>query len=232
MPGYYLHFAACGGDLLKNRSFVCGVEAPDILKKHLRMCRGDSQKARAMYDALRTGDMPDYSELEARVSQTEKYGSTDGLHYGKSSCTNVRAFWNGLSEIQKNTSFYKGYAWHLLTDAIMYGRLDIDARFRKVLMQKNVIKDNYEYARAHEVEVLHTDWDKTNSLVRATYPEVHLTDEVEALGVVGFIDGGNLTYVDWPLLKETIDYLRTFDPLNDDMNVIIETVLGNICVGR
>ena len=109
----------------------------------------------------------------------------------------------------------------------MYGRLDIDAKFRKVLMQKNVIKDNYEYARAHEVEVLHTDWDKTNSLVRATYPEVHLTDEVEALGVVGFIDGGNLTYVDWPLLKETIDYLRTFNPLNDDMNVIIETVLGN-----
>ena len=64
MPGYYLHFAACGGDLLKNRSFVCGVEAPDILKKHLKICDGNLKKARAMYDAMRTGDMPDYSEFE------------------------------------------------------------------------------------------------------------------------------------------------------------------------
>ena len=35
MPGYYLHLAACKESSLENRSFVLGVEAPDMLKKHV-----------------------------------------------------------------------------------------------------------------------------------------------------------------------------------------------------
>lgn len=35
-------------------------------------------------------------------------------------------------------------------------------------------------------------------------------------------------YVDRPLLKETIDYLRTFNPISGDMDNIIESVLKNI----
>ena len=221
MPGYYLHLAACGGKLLENRSFVLGVEAPDILKKHLKMFGGNIVKARAKYDSLRTEDMPDYSDFEVRVQQKEVRGSLDGMHYGKSSSTNVRAFWNGISEAQKNTAFYRGYAWHLLTDAIMYAKLDIDTRFAKVLGDK--LYD--EELRWKEVEKLHLDWDKTNTLVRTTYPEVALTPEVEELNVVSF-ETGELVYVDWNILKESIDFLRTFDPLNGDMEEIMEVVLN------
>ena len=220
MPGYYLHLAACGGELIKNRSFVLGVEAPDILKKHLKDAGDDIVKARAKYDSLRTGDMPDYSDFETRVQQKEVRGKLEGMHYGKSSSTNVRAFWSQLSGEQRNTSFYRGYAWHLLTDAIMYAKLDIDARFSKVLGDK--LYD--EELRWKEVEKLHLDWDKTNTLVRDTYPEVVLTPEVEELNVVGFEDG-ELIYVDWHILKQTIDFLRTFDPLSGDMDAIIEEIL-------
>lgn len=220
MPGYYLHLAACGGNLLKNRSFVLGVEAPDILKKHLKDAGGDIKKARSKYDSLCTGDMPDYSDFEVRVQQKEVRGKLDGMHYGKSSSTNVRAFWSQLSVEQRNASFYRGYAWHLLTDTIMYAKLDIDARFAKVLGDK--LYD--EELRWKEVEKLHLDWDKTNTLVRMTYPDVTLTPEVEELNVVGF-EEGELVYVDWHILKETIDFLRTFDPLCGDMDAIIEEIL-------
>ena len=124
--------------------------------------------------------------------------------------------------------FYKGYAWHLLTDAIMYGRLDINARFNKVLNARNVSAEEWAVERAKEVEILHDDWDKTNARVRAAYPEVKLTPEVEELNMVQFIEDGELTYVEWGLLKSTIDYLRSFDPLVENMDVIIETILCNI----
>lgn len=226
MPGYYLHLAACGGHALENRSFVLGVEAPDILKKHVKVC-GGIDGARAKYESLRTDDAPDYHELEARVQQKERYGSTDGLHYGLSSSPDVKAFWNGLSEHQKSNPFYRGYAWHLLTDAIMYGRLNIDAKFQKFL-EANQGVPNIEELQKGEVKKLHADWDKTNARVRDTYPEVSLPDEVKELGVVHFITEGELVYVDWALLKDTIEYLRTFDPMNGDMDVIIETVMNSI----
>lgn len=226
MPGYYLHLAACGGQALKNRSFVLGVETPDILKKHVKVC-GGIDGARAKYKSIRTDDAPDYQELEARVQQKERYGSTDGLHYGLSSSPNVKAFWDGLSEHQKRNPFYRGYAWHLLTDAIMYGRLNIDAKFQKFL-EANQGAPNIEELKKGEVKKLHADWDKTNARVRDAYPEVSLPDEVKELGVVQFITEGELVYVDWDLLKDTIKYLRTFDPMNGDMDVIIETVMNSI----
>ena len=226
MPGYYLHLAACGGNSLKNRSFVLGVEAPDILKKHVKFCGGIEQ-ARAKYNSLRTSEMPEYSELLPRILQKETANSNEGLHYGLSSNPDIRACWSGLSETQKANPFYKGYVWHLLTDAIMYGRLNIDAKFQKCF-DENQGKTNIEELMKEQVKTLHSDWDKTNALVRDTYPEVSLPDEVKELGVVKFINDGELVYVNWPLLKETIDYLRTFNPLGGDMDNIIESVLNNI----
>ena len=226
MPGYYLHFAACGGKSLENRSFVLGVEAPDILKKHLKVC-GGIEAARAKYESIRTDDAPEYHEFEIRVQQKETHGSTDGLHYGRSSSPDIKAFWYGLSENQKNNPFYRGYAWHLLTDAIMYGRLDIDAKFQKFL-EENQGLDNIDELRKVEVKKLHTDWDKTNACVREAYPEISLPEEVKELGVVQYITEGELVYVDWRVLKDTIKYLRSFDPINGDMAAIIETVLSNI----
>ena len=226
MPGYYLHFAACGGDSLKNRSFVLGVEAPDILKKHVKVC-GGIEAAHAKYDSLRANEMPEYSELQSRILQKERADSNEGLHYGLSSKPDIMACWSGLSEKQKTNPFYRGYVWHLLTDAIMYGRLNIDAKFMKVL-QENEGNPNLEEVKMQERRKLHADWDKTNALVRDTYPEITLPEEVQELGVVQFIEKGDLVYVDWHILKDTIEYLRTFDPLYGNMNSIIKDVLGSI----
>lgn len=225
MPGYYIHLAACGGDSLENRSFVLGVEAPDILKKHVKVC-GGINAAHAKYDELRTDEMPEYSALQPRIQQKEKVNSNDGLHYGLSSQPDVKACWYGLSNEQKANPFYRGYVWHLLTDAIMYRRLNIDAKFVKV-MKENQNYQNIEEFWEREHKKLHRDWDKINALVRDTYPEVSLTDEVKELGVVQFVTDGELVYVDWTLIKEIIDYLRTFDPLNGNMESIIDNVLNS-----
>lgn len=223
MPGYYIHLASCGGDLLKNRTFVLGVEAPDILKKHVKFC-GGIDEARVKYDSLRTQEMPDYDELKPRIQQRESAKNNEGLHYGLSSKPDVIACWNGISE--KSNPFYRGYVWHLLTDAIIYGRLNIDAKFEKV-MKENTDPD-VENFKMKEVKKLHADWDKTNARVRDEYPDIILPQEVKELGVVKFIDEGELDYVDWPLLKATIDYLRSFNPLQGDMDDIIIKVLKNI----
>ena len=226
MPGYYIHLATCDEETLKNRSFVLGVEAPDILKKHLKVY-GGVKGARSKYETLRTVDMPDYHELEIRIQQKERHGSSDGLHYGPSSSPDVKAFWNALSEEQKNNPFYKGYAWHLLTDAILYARLNIDAKFEKFL-EANQRNPNIEELRKNEVKKLHLDWDKTNACIRDTYVGVFLPDEIQELAIVQFVSDGELVYVDWNVVENTINYMRTFDPLNGKMDEIIETVMSNI----
>ena len=165
--------------------------------------------------------MPDYSELETRIQQKETINSTTGLHYGVSSNPDIYECWNSLSETQKNNPFWRGYIWHLLTDKFIYSKLDIDAKFQKIL-------DNNKNATNMKTEVkkLHTDWDKTNAKVRDTYPEICLPDEVKELGVVQFIEEGNLFYIDWTVLKEAIEFLRNFNPLSTDMDYIIKTVLN------
>ena len=85
-----------------------------------------------------------------------------------------------------------------------------------------------EELKKAEVKKLHSDWDKINASVCETYPEVFLPDEVKELDVVKFITEGDLFYVEWPLLKDTINYLRMFDPLKGNMDDIIEDVLSNI----
>lgn len=227
MPGYYLHFAACNKETLKNRTFVLGVEAPDILKKHVKFY-GGIREANIKYDSIRTSEMPQYSELQERIMQKETAYNNDGLHYGLSSNPDVKAFWSSLSEEQKKNPFYRGYVWHLLTDAIMYKRLKIDEKFQNVLKKNQDDNLNIEEIKKIEVKKLHADWDKTNAKVRDTYPNISLTDEVKELGVVKFIDEGNLDYVDWPTLKEIIDYLRTFDPIKGDMEKMIEDVLNYV----
>lgn len=225
MPGYLIHLASTKAEALNNRSFVLGVEAPDLLKKHLKVC-GGIEGARAKYEKLRTSDMPEYSELEARVQQKEKLNSTEGLHYGFSSSPDIKACWNSFSDEQKKNPFYRGYIWHLLTDAIIYGRLNFENKFQKVL-EENQGRQNIEELQKIEVKKLHSDWDKTNSRVHNTYPEVSLPEEIQELNVVQFSEGDTV-YVDWPLLKGTIDYLRTFDPLNDNMEDIIDNIIDNI----
>lgn len=96
------------------------------------------------------------------------------------------------------------------------------------VLQENQGNPNLEEVKMRERKKLHADWDKTNALVRDTYPEITLPEEVKELGVVQFIEEGDLVYVDWHILKDTIEYLRTFDPLYGNMNSIIKDVLGSI----
>ena len=127
--------------------------------------------------------------------------------------------------MKKANPFYRGYVWHLLTDKLIYSKLNIDEKFHNVLEKKEHV--DIDELRKEEVKKLHSDWDKTNALVRDTYPEVALTDEVKELGVVQFASG-ELVYVSWEVLKDTIEYLRSFNPINGDMDFIIEEVLNNI----
>ena len=74
---------------------------------------------------------------------------------------------------------------------------------------------------------MHDDWDRTNAYVRDTYPEVLLTDEIKELNLVKFVKEKTI-FIDWNVLKENIDYLRGFDPLNGNMDDIIEEILNQI----
>ncbi len=198
MPGYYIHLAACGGNSLENRSFVIGVEAPDMLKKYVKLY---GEQAGAKYDTIKTVEMPNYSELETFILQKSS------THFGVSSNPDVLAYWETLNKKQKSEAFYKGYAWHLLTDMYIYRRLS------KEYGEKSLDKNE-----------LHNDWNKINALVRDEY-HISLTPEVLELGVVKFVEGIPVI-VDWATIKSSIDYLRTFNPLGN-MKCIMEEIINN-----
>ncbi len=225
MPGYYIHFAACTPKARENLSFLRGIEAPDILKKHFRMygISGACEK----YNSLKTPDMPDYKILEERIKQKEKIGSTDGLHYGVSSQPDVLTFWQSLSNQEKANPFYKGYLWHLITDEMVYALLDIDKKFEQVMRQTPKDVDIDELRKA-ETKKLHSDWDRLNACVRDRYPDVILSSEVLELGVVNFIEDKQFSYVDPFAVYKGIDYLRSFNPLEADENIIKVILEHNI----
>ena len=215
MPGYLLHYAVVKPELLNNRSFMLGVETPDILKKHIKLYGVD--EARKKYNCLKTPEMPDYDRLEKRALQPESPNSTEGLHYGVSSNPNIQECWNELTDEEKNNPFFRGYVWHILTDYIMYKRLDIDKKFAESF---TAFKDkpNFEEIRKKAVDDLHQDWDKINFRVKATYPEIVLPREIIDLNVIKYIDDDNLVYISWPVLESVINLLRTFDPLHSKIS--------------
>lgn len=220
MPGYMIHLSVCNEEVRGNRAFILGVEAPDLLKKYLKQygIEGVEEK----YNSLWVDDMPNFSELKERVCQKESKDSNLGLHYGVSSSPDIVAFYSGLSEEQKNSSFYKGYLWHLITDKIMYSKLNLEEKFNQRLSEyKGCDKSSYEHL---ELEKLHSDWDKTNYLIQEMY-RVELTPEVVELNVVGFINDSNLCYIDWEIVKNVIDSLRRINPLRADMLGLIDMTI-------
>ncbi len=223
MPGYYIHLAASNPLARKNRSFVCGVEVPDLLKNYLKS--SGISGAKEKYNVIKTSNMPDFSYFELRIQQKEKSGSNDGLHYGLSSNPDIICFWNSLTDEQKKNPFYIGYLWHLLTDLLMYKCLDIDKKFSE-FMSKHTGDENLSKLQKQEVNKLHTDWNKTNAKIREKYPDVILPPEVEELGIVKFINDNQIDYVDWDIIKSLTDYMRLFNPLNEDVNMIIETIIN------
>lgn len=213
MPGYYIHYAACRPEARENLTFLRGVEAPDILKKHFKMYGEDG--ARQKYNSMKTSEMPEYDILLKRITQKERIGSLDGLHYGVSSQPGVWEFWKNLSKENRTNAFYKGYFWHLLTDLFVYNQLDINEKFQRVIEQ-NKDKVDFDSLRASETQKLHDDWDRLNARVRDNYSDVVLSPEVVELGVVKFIEGGKFVYVDPQKVFRAISTLRKFDPLTTE----------------
>ena len=226
MPGYILHYAACRTELLENREFQLGVEAPDLLKKHFKMF--GIEKAKEKYERIKTLKSPEYARLEKKVLEQEDNKKRTGLHYGWSSNPDIWKFWRELSSEEKNNPFFRGYLWHLITDLVFYARLDIDRKIKEPLKRK---KDdpNFKELQKEAIKNLHTDWDIINKKITDLYPEIKLTKEVEELKVVGFNSTGTLSYVEWDIVEETIEYLRKFNPLNaseTEMEEIIRKIIN------
>ena len=64
MPGYYAHLATVNPVVSKNRSFIYGVEMPDLLKKYYKL--GGLIYAEEKYNLLHIKDMPFFSFFEER----------------------------------------------------------------------------------------------------------------------------------------------------------------------
>lgn len=223
MGGYKFHIATTSNTRVA--AFINGLFAPDLLKKWYKLygIEGTLEK----YNLIWTEGMPDFEELRERIMQDEVHGQPFGMHYGKSSLPDFNAFWNGLTETQKNMMFYRGYAWHLLGDMLMYKRLDIDTKM-KAFYDANCGREDFKELFAKEKKKLHSDWDKTNSLINATYSNSGLPEWIIELGVVNYLPAEDLQYVDWSVLKSVIDYMRSFDPISGDMEELIQTVLCEI----
>ena len=97
-----------------------------------------------------------------------------------------------------------------------------------MLFRSTVYKDapDLEEIKRREVKKLHADWDGINERIRNAYPDVIFPQEIQELDVVKFIEKHPLDYVDWEALKQTIDFLRTFDPLKGNMEEIIRQVMA------
>lgn len=205
MPGYYVHLASTNQVARRNSSFLKGVEMPDLLKTYLK--RYGLVKARKRYNDLKTPDMPDFSFFERRVQEKDN-DEENGMHYGSSAKPNFHLFWDSLTEEEKNSPFYRGYLWHLLTDYYAYQTLDL---FSDI-----------------DINLLHDDWDRINVYIKSFYPDVELPLEVKNLGLVRFNDDNMFNYVDPTHISEIIDYLKTFDMLNDNPDIIMDEIMNKV----
>ena len=52
-----------------------------------------------------------------------------------------------------------------------------------------------------------------------------MTPEVLELDLVKFINDDELTYVDWNIIKTITDYMRTINPLNQEIDKIIDEIM-------
>ena len=208
-----MHFASCNPKCLKNRSFVCGVETPDLLKKYYSLYGINGTKEK--YNEIKQVDMPKFDVFEERIVQKENKDKKIGMHYGVSSNPDIYLFWNSLSHEEKKNPFYIGYLWHLITDLYMYKNLDI----KNKLSKRGIIFD---------LDILHRDWDKTNSKIRDAYNNVKLPKEIKDLNIVGFIDNEDTNYIKWDELKKLIDNLRKYNPLENNIDDIIKILTKKV----
>ena len=220
MPGYLVHFASCFPTSLKQPDFRIGVEAPDLLSfyyKHYGL-----EGARKKWEKLLVPGVPHFDRFASRLKDIPLRGLAYGLHYGPSSSPEVRTFWSSLSESEQDSAFWKGYLWHLFTDKVFYQRLNIETLLSVHISSASNVKE----AMKREIEILHHDWDTTNSLIQKLYP-ISLPPEVKELDVVHFSDSSDTKYISKFILLTTIEYLRAFDPLSNDIMDTIQLILNS-----
>lgn len=202
MPGYLVHLACCNPVIL--RHFVpirIGIEAPDLLRAY---SQSFGKIACDQWEQISVPSIPPYKRLEGLITQE------GGTHFGKSNSPNIQRFINSLDPSERDSPFWRGYLWHLITDAVFYKRLNI-----ATLMSVKVdpYSSNREEVFKREREELHKDWDRTNSLVESLY-HVRIPDEVRNLNLVKF-SYEEPRYVNREVIKSTIDSLRVLNPLAD-----------------
>ena len=206
MPGYLVHLACCNPVIL--RHFVpirIGIEAPDLLRAY--NSRFGIEGAEEKWNQIRT-HVPDIPNFECMKPLLLQEG---GTHFGKSSDPDIKRFWNSLSKSDKETYFWRGYLWHLLTDAVFYQRLN----FRTLMSVKvNLSSDDRDASIRREREELHRDF--------------YATPEICDLDIVKF-DTSEPKYVSEFILITTIEELRGINPLISEKSLerIVHTLLND-----
>ena len=226
MPNSYVHLVCCNPKLLENRSFVIGNEAPHLLKVWFKQEGMD--KTRVEYLSIQQKDMPAFCTLEERISQKERWAYDSGLHFGKKDNPHIDAFWQALSPDERKSDFWRGYLWHLLTDMFIHSKLALKEKLDSKMRAFEGSQDQKEFFLRKEASRMNDDWRKVNSLLLHTYPEVNLTHEIRNLDEIHFICPDTLDYIYWPDLKDYINYLRSFNPLSQDIEKIMREIQGKI----
>ena len=77
--------------------------------------------------------------------------------------------------------------------------------------------------------LLEEDWYKINTLLSDAYSDVQMTPEVAQLGtnLQAHAPNMELALIDWDVLIQSIDWLRSYDPLAPNIDDTIEEILSN-----
>ena len=211
MQGFYLYLATCHEQALKDWNFVLGLEAKQLLDIEGTKISG-LELARTNYSFWRTKKSPEFDEV---------------MNYINNSENNPIAFWNKLSEEQKQSTFFRGMCWQILVDFILHNGLSIDT-LQKIEMSAFFYQHSHLLLCSPEInefkkiqaQELERDWKEANTLVSSYYPGNSVYESI--------VEKTKFHYISWKLLVETLAFLRSVNPLITDMNILIHEVMEGI----
>lgn len=232
MHSYFQYWASACPEAKQVRAFVIGLEIPDLLKDYRKKYKNGLAEANAVYEALQkeTDGLPDFSKyFSERLMQKERLGSSFGMHFGKKLCPNVKAFWNWVPDSEKANPFWRGYLWHLISDRVINPRLNINQKIKTLSETKKISQKELGTFMQEEVTpILEKDLHKVNILLSDAYSDVQMTPEVEELGItLHAYPDMELSFIDWNVFIQSIDWLRSYDPLASNIDDTIEEILSN-----
>lgn len=232
MHSYFQYWASACPEAKQVRAFVIGLEIPDLLKDYRKKYKNGLAEANAVYKTLQeeTNGLPDFSKyFSERLMQKERLGSSFGMHFGKKSCPNVKAFWNWVLDSEKANPFWRGYLWHLISDCVINPRLNIDQKIKELSETQDISQNELGNFMKQATRILGEDYYKVNALLSDTYNDVHMTPEVEQLGtnLQAHAPNMELSLIDWNVFIQSVGWLRSYDPLAPNIDDTIEEILSN-----